>query len=99
MNPYITSAIIVTLVILGFVYSIWMKIKTWSAQKQEKEKREGMYRQVSELSTKVQAIEDAQKEMLKILRELKGDKGSSQAETLEDDKGPSQTDNTTEHPK
>ena len=80
-----------------------MKINACSAQKQAKKKREKMYLQISELSTKVQAIEVTQKEMLKILRELKGDKGSSQAgnttehKTLEGDKGSSQTDNTTEH--
>ena len=93
MHPYITSAIIMISIALGFAYSIWMKIKNWRAQRREKEKREDMYRRVCELSKKVAAIESTQaemrndqKEILKILRELKGDSGSSRTEVQDGNK-------------
>jgi Tfp pilus assembly protein PilO len=93
MHPYITSAIIVVLIVLGFAYSVWMKIKSWYAQKREREEREDMYRQVCELSKKVQAIEKTQKMMrndqekiLKILRELKGDNGPTSTRTNDSNK-------------
>ena len=87
MHPYITSAVIVVLIVLAFVYSIWMTFRNWSAQRRERQNREEMYRRIRELSTKVQAIEDTQKVMLKnqedvlkTLRELKGNHESSQTD-------------------
>ena len=78
--PYETSIIIMVSIALGFIYSIWIKIKNWRAQRREKEKREDMYHRVCELSTKVAAIErtqemmrNDQEEILTILRELRGD--------------------------
>ena len=92
-HPYKTCTIIMVLIALGFIYSIWIKIKSWRAQRREKEKREDMYRRVCELSTKVVAIESTQemmrkdqKEILKILRELKGDDGSSRTEVQDGNK-------------
>ena len=84
MHPYITSAIIVVLIVLAFFYSILMTFRRWSAQRDKRKKKEEMYSQVKELSTKVQAIKDTQKAMMKnqeeILKILKGNHESSQTE-------------------
>ena len=61
MHPYITSAIIVLVIVLTFIYSIWMTFTNWSAQSRERQNREEMYRQVRDLSTKVQEVEHTQK--------------------------------------
>ena len=70
-HPYITSVFIVTFILIGFSYSITMAVRSWSAQRQERRQREELFSRVCELGTKVEALEDNQREMLAILRELR----------------------------
>ena len=83
MHPYITSAIIMTLIVLAVGYSIRQTCRRWSAQREERKQRQELYKRVRELSTKVQTLKDNQKVILKdqkeVLKILKGTNKSNES--------------------
>ena len=83
MHPYITSAIIMTLIVLAFGISIIQTYRRCSAQREERKQRQELYKRVRELSTKVQTLEDNQKVILKdqkeVLKILKGTNKSNES--------------------
>lgn len=69
-RPYETSAVMVILIAIGFVYSIVCKVKEWLAKRKELEERKELYRGVRDLRVKVQTIENNQQTILGILTNL-----------------------------
>ena len=61
-NPYKSSVVIISLIVIGFCLSIVMTFRNWSAERRERRQRQELYR-------RVQTLENNQGQMLEILNE------------------------------